>query len=144
MNSLLSERIKTVQAIVPVNTTADINGLTVDRLGYDHVLMIMHFGTTGDTLSGSVYALAELEDSDDGSAWADVADANIKTAVVGLNTGTFAKIDTNSLDEVRVQCDYLGTKRYVRPVCNLVGTHTNGIEVSALAVLGRPRNLPAV
>lgn len=143
MGSRLSERVKTIQSIAPINTTADINGASVDRRGYDDVLVILNVGITGDTLSGSVYLAAELEESDDGSSWNDVADADIRTAVTAVNTGSFAKIDDNTEDDVRVQCDYIGTKRYVRPVVNLVGTHTNGIEVASTVILGDARDLPA-
>lgn len=142
MSDLLTERVKITQCIAPINSTTDINGTSVDRAGYNDLAFVAMTGITGDTLSGSIYVAFELEHSDDNSTFTDCADADLSAAVTAANTGSFAKVDDNAEDDARYVVNYVGTKRYVRPVANYVGTHTNGIEVAVLALLGQPRSLP--
>jgi hypothetical protein len=142
MADLLTERVKTTQCIAPINSTADINGTSVDRAGYNDLAFVAMVGITGDTLSGSIYLAMELEHSDDNSSFSDCADTDLNAAVTAANTGSFAKIDDNAEDDARYVVNYIGTKRYVRPVANYVGTHTNGMEIAVLALQGEPRSLP--
>lgn len=131
---------KIASSILPLLRTADVNGSGVDTQDSVGVAIVAHVGTSGDTLSGSVYLALEVEHSDDNSTWADCADADIDAAVTGVNTGTFAKIDDPSEDDAVYKCNYLGNKRYVRVVGNLVGTHTNGITHGAVVVLKAAHN----
>jgi hypothetical protein len=134
--------LKLVNSVLPLLRTADVNGSGVDTQDSIGVALVAHVGTSGDTLSGSVYLALEVEHSDDNSSWSDCADADIDVAVTGANTGTFAKIDDAAEDDAIYKCNYIGSKRYVRVVGNLVGTHTNGISFAAHAVL-LPAHLPA-
>lgn len=126
----------------PLVRTADANGATIDLKGYNSNLIIAHFGASGDTLSGSVYALIEIEESDDNSTWTDVADEHLTNTVTGLNTGTIAKVDDAAEDDALYIASYIGHKRYIRPVLNLVGTHTNGIAAAASVVRGAAQYNP--
>ena len=134
--------LKKVKALSNAVLTADATGATVDAFGYETVAITAIVGASGDTLSGSVYVELELEHSDDNSSWADCANADIKTAITGTNTGTFAKIDDAAEDDAIYSVQYVGGRRYVRIVANLTGTHTNGIPVAAVAVLSGSRELP--
>ena len=122
------------QVLDPVVLTADADGASVDMKDYEHVAFYALVGESGDTLSGTVYLELELEESDDDSTFTDVADADITNSVTGNNTGTFAKIDAAAEDDAVYMTQYKGNSRYVRPVVNISGTHSNGVPVGILAV----------
>lgn len=124
------------QSLDPIIITADKNGDTVDLQGYSSALIVLNTGISGDTLSGTVYLEYEVEESDDDSVWTDVADADLTRTVAGNNTGTIAKIDDPAEDDAVHISSYIGTKRYIRVVANVTGTHSNGIETSACVVRG--------
>ena len=130
------------QSFAPIILTADQNGTGVDTRGFDSTTMIFDVGITGDTLSGSVFVELEVEDSPDNSVWTDAADVDLTNFVTGTNTGTVAKIISNSDDARLYTTGYIGDKRYVRGVVNLTGTHTNGIEVGILVVNGHAHITP--
>jgi hypothetical protein len=138
----LYSNLNPVMAFEPAVVTADGNGATIDTRGYDSVMLVAALGATGDTLSGSVKIELEVEHSDDGSSWSDCADADLHKVVTGTNTGTFAVIDSNTEDQAVYSTGYRGTKRYVRMVANLTGTHTNGTEIAGVAILGHAHGEP--
>lgn len=135
---------KVTQTYNPIMTTADQNTTAVDMKGFGDLLMNVNVGASGDTLSGSVYILLELEHSDDNVTFEDCANSDLTNYVTGLNTGTFAKIDDAAEDNLPYFVGYKGNKRYVRVVLNLVGTHTNGTPLSVTAIQGmadlKPQN----
>lgn len=105
--------------------------------------MLVHVGNSGDTLSSSVYIEVEIEESDDNSTFTDVADADLDAYVNGTNDGCIAKIDAPTEDSLVLEVEYHGTKRYVRPVINVTGTHTNGTPISAVIIGYDKRSTPA-
>ena len=121
------------QVVDPVVLTADADGASVDMKDYSHVAFYALVGESGDTLSGSVLVDLEVEESDDDSTFTDVADADITNAVTGTTTGTFGRIDAAAEDDAVYMTQYKGNARYVRPVVNLTGTHTNGIPIGIVA-----------
>jgi hypothetical protein len=138
----IENTLKESQVVDPVVITADANGASVDMFGYDSVAFYALLGESGDTLSGSVYVELEVEESTDDSTFTDVADADITNSVTGTNTGTFGKIDAAAEDDAVFMTQYRGTSRYVRPVINLTGTHTNGIPIGILAIRSQFNNPP--
>ena len=118
-------------AFIAQTATGDVTGATCDLKDYDGCEIVVNVGNSGDTLSGSVYIELEVETSDDGSTWADAADADLSSSVTGTNTGTFAKIDAPAEDSAIFTVSYLGRERYVRVIANLTGTHTNGCPIGA-------------
>lgn len=138
----LNSDLKFVKLLDPATITADANSASVDTREHDSAVLVAQVGESGDTLSGSVKLEVEVEESDDNSAWTDVADADLDAPVTGTNTGTIAVIDAAAEDDVVVPVGYRGSKRYVRVVFNLTGTHTNGTPVSAMAVLGHAHRSP--
>jgi len=131
--------------LVPLLSTAstDRTGTAVDMLGYNRCTFIASFGAPGDTLSGSVYVTVELEESVDNSTFTDVADADLSTAVDGATTGTICKVDANGEASLSYAATYIGSKRYVRPIVNLTGTHTNGMINQVVAIRHKSGVLPA-
>lgn len=126
-----------VKCLTPAVRTADANGAAVDRKDWDGVKFDFAIGASGDTLSGSVYLECELEHSDDNSTFSDCANADLSVSVTGTNTGTAAVINDPAEDDTVVTVAYLGTKRYVRPVLNFTGTHSNGIPCGVVATQNR-------
>jgi hypothetical protein len=130
------------QVLDPVVLTADADGDSVDMKDYEHVAFYALVGESGDTLSGTVYLELEVEESADDSSFTDVADADLTNYVAGTNDGTFAKIDAAAEDDAVYMTQYKGSKRYVRPVANISGTHSNGIPVGILAVRFGAKTVP--
>lgn len=136
------------QVIDPANTTTDVDSDAVDLQGYEGVLLAVAVGESGDSLSGTVKIELEVEHADDdgtGSpgAWTDVADDDLLNFVAGTNDGCFAVIDAAAEDDAVYTTSYIGTKRYVRVVANLVGSHSNGTPIGAIAVKGFGRHQPS-
>lgn len=129
-------------ALSAATRTADANGSSIDLRDYDSVLIVGVVGASGDTLSGSVYAEFEVEESDDASTWTDVADADLTNYVDGTNAGTFAVIDDAAEDDAIYMTSYIGDARYIRVVYNITGTHTNGMPSSAFVVRGHASRRP--
>jgi hypothetical protein len=122
------------QVIDPDTITADTDGSSVDLLGYDRVVFYALIGESGDTLSGSVKIELEVEESADDSSFTDVADAHLTKYVAGTNDGCFALIDAAAEDDAVYMTEYRGSKRYVRPVINVTGTHSNGTPMGIVAL----------
>lgn len=129
-------------SLTAATRTADANGTGVDLQFYEGAHIVAVVGAEGDTLSGSVKIELEVEESDDDSTYTDVADADLSTTVTGTNTGTFALIDAAAEAPAVYTTDYKGSKRYIRVVWNITGTHTNGTPGSAVVVRGHNRHAP--
>jgi len=130
------------QLIDPANTTADVDGSSIDLLGYGSALIVVSVGETGDTLDADNYIELELEESDNDSTFTDVDDADLRDAVDGTNDGTFALINAADEDDSVYFCQYTGSKRYVRPVINVTGTHSTGTPIGAIGIRGLPKYPP--
>jgi hypothetical protein len=55
-----------------------------------------------------------------------------------------AVIDAPTEDSLTVTAQYIGGKRYIKPVLNFSGTHSTGTPVAVTVLLGQPRVAPAV
>ena len=138
----MHDNLSPVTSLDPLLRTADANGSSADLRGYEGAMVVAHVGAEGDTLSGSLYIEFEVEESDDDSAWTDVANADLLGFVAGTNTGTFAKIDAAAEAPAIYRASYIGNKRYIRIVENVTGTHTNGTSTGALIIRGLPHYAP--
>lgn len=125
---------KVTQCVDPATITSDTNGTAVDMSGYNQCAFYALVGESGDTLSGSVYIELEVEESDDNSTFSDVADADLINYVDGNNDGCFGVIDAAAEDDACYKTAYRGTKRYVRPVINVTGSHSNGTPIGIVCL----------
>jgi len=124
----------TAKSLVAAIPTVDANGATVDLQGFrGGCLFTGYIGTSLDSLSGSVKVELEVEESEDDSAWTDVADADLSDYVAGTNDGCFALVDDAAEDDAVFQTLYKGGKRYCRAVLNVTGTHTNGTPITVIS-----------
>jgi len=136
--------LKAVLGLDAQTLTADGTGAEVDMQGYNGLYIVFNIGESADTLSGSVKIECEIQHSDaSGSGFAAAADADVRDTVTGTNTGTVAVIDAAAEDSVIVECQYVGNKRYVKPIINLTGTHSNGTPCAITTFLFDPQIKPA-
>lgn len=112
--------------------TADTDGVDCDLQGYEGARVIFLIGESNDTLSGSVYFVTELEESDDGITYTTVAAADL----IDSNLGT---VDGAADDDTMHTAGYRGSKRYIRGHYEFTGTHTNGTPLGCIIERGLPR-----
>jgi len=121
----LNSNVAAFESTRPQVATGGVDGETVDLRGYDSAVIVVSIGAiTGTGGDGTV----TLEESDDGTAWTDVADADI----LGSEPTLAANND--------YQFGYIGEARYVRAVLD-IGTETN-IAASAMVVAGHAHRAP--
>ncbi|MCE6960580.1 hypothetical protein LAZ40_16265 [Cereibacter sphaeroides] len=116
--------IKTVPALVPAVQAAAANGSTVDLLGASAVAFVV---STGAIVSSGDFGV-KLQDSDDGTTWADVVAAQVKTDA-----------PATLLDGKTYRLGYHGHKRYARVALTKAGG--TSIAAGAVAILS-PCNKP--
>lgn len=123
----IKNKLGIVASIQPqVQTAGTVNGSSADLRGFDSALIIALIGA----IVASGLGVIKVQESDDDSAWNDVAAADL--------VGAFAVIAQNTPQRV----SYIGAKRYVR----LVSTYTSGTSygVSGVIVRGHASAEPIV
>lgn len=147
----LHSRIKLVPQILPIvgnNDTAGTPAQSVDRMGYNSVEHVVLLGATGDTLSGSTKIEFKLQHSDNNTDWEAVTSADYvlvesdSGVSVPDENGIFRVVDANAEDDTTYRIGYVGPKRYSRVFADFVGTHSNGIPLAVLGILGDPAVAP--
>lgn len=119
--------------LTPAARTATANGTTVDRAEDSSMFQDALISIAVGTVTDGTHTF-EVQDSDDNSSWAAVADAYLQ--------GTEPAV-TSSTDETVYEIGYKGLKRYVR-VAVTVATATTGGVYGATVVLADPRVAPVV
>jgi hypothetical protein len=111
-------------ALSPISLAATTNGATVDLFGVRSAAVVVSVGA----IVGAAAFGVKLQDSDNGSTWADVAAGLVQTdAPAVLLTNTVSRLG------------YLGGKRYIRPVFTLAsGTSAIIGAVAVIEPLQRP------
>jgi hypothetical protein len=139
-----------VVGIAPATKTTTTLSSACDLAGYEGCLVRFHCGTFGDTQSGSVYIEAELQDSDDNSTYAAVANAYVSfpsaySARTGTAVGTFFQSKTTGAADTAGLYDvgYAGAKRYLKVNVRMTGTHTNGTPMTVSFTRMLPKDAPA-
>lgn len=147
----LHSNVKVVQLIDPIvgnNTAEGTPSAGLDTKGFDSAELIALLGDSGDTLSGSVYVEVIIEDSDDDTTYTAVTSSDFViwqsdgVAAAPNGSGVVATIDAPAEDSRKIRVGYLGSKRYVQLKLAFTGTHTNGIPIAELGVLGNAHQRP--
>ncbi|RIK91762.1 MAG: hypothetical protein DCC73_14975 [Proteobacteria bacterium] len=147
----LHSTLKLVNTLLPIVGNNDTEGTPVasaDRQGFNSVEHVVIFGTSGDTLSGSLKVDLKLQHSDDDSNWSPVTSAD--DVLIGSDSGVsapdangiFRTVDAAGEDAKSYRIGYRGPKRYSRVLADFTGTHTNGVPIVMLALLGHPERSP--
>lgn len=117
--------VKAVPAIVPAVKTAAGDGSTVDVQGFGSLLFVINTGAiAGDGDFG-----VKVQDSANGSDWADAAAVDVQGTIPATLAATSA-----------YRVGYTGSKRYVRLALTKEGG--TSIALGAVAVLGHPAVAP--
>lgn len=120
----LQSKIDPVRSVAPGAHTATVNGSGVDLQGFNSAAVVFDPGTITDGTH-----TPKLQESDDNSAWSDVAAAD--------QVGTLAALASDTLQKV----GYKGVKRYIRAVVTVSGATAGGVY-GAQVVRGNPENAP--
>jgi len=123
--------IAATQVLDPAVITTDTNCASVDTQNYESVAFYAMVGASGDTLGVGLLIELKLEVSSDDSTFAAPNAGEITHEV---SKGIFAVIDGAADDDTLYMTEYRGSKRYVRPVIDMTGTHTNGTPIAILAM----------
>lgn len=116
---------------IAARTNGTVNGSSVDlHENLDASRSAMLIVVAGALTDGS-HAIT-LQESDDGSSWSDVDDAELQGT-----EPTLASTDDDTVSEV----GYLGSKRYLRAVAVTSGATTGG-TFGAVILRGFPRRQP--
>ena len=104
----ISNRTKSVTCQDAKVFTADANGTTVDRQGFESVMFIVNSGIEGDTLSGSVKFDFILQESTDDSTFTAVTSSTSVTEGSVDSSGIFLTLDANGETPQTSQIGYIG------------------------------------
>lgn len=129
------------QTIPPATATASVTAASADRRGFESVEHVVAVGQSGDVLSPSLRIDLRLEHSHDDVTWEAVAEADVLGPAIAAG-GVFATIDDPAEDASVHRLGYVGGRRYSRVVADLVGVHTNGTPLAALALLSHAHIRP--
>tara|TARA_R110000803_G_scaffold32023_7_gene70922 strand:- start:4775 stop:5218 length:444 start_codon:yes stop_codon:yes gene_type:complete len=137
----LKNNIKLETSLAPILKSVDVNGTGVDLTGFSSAAVVVNVGAAGDTFSGSVKTNLIIEDSDDNSTYTAVTSSNV-TGGTTDSSGIFQTIDANGEAGTTYGIGYVGGKKWIRAVVDIVGTHTNGTIYGAVVVKGTPISAP--
>lgn len=153
--SALIDHVNTVISIEPIDDVAtDQDGAAaeLDTFTGVGICIVAVVGTSVFTPTASNMLELEVEESEDGTNFTDVADANLtrtqlSTVLVAAatNTGTFAVIDATTRDVRVYTTTYLPTSKditHIRVVANFSGTVTGGIPLAAFITQAHPASAP--
>lgn len=121
----ITQNIGTFLALAPAVQNATINGAAIDTLGFESAAIVINTGS----IAGAGNFTAKVQDSQDGTNFADVA----SQFLVGALPTALAANST-------YKQGYLGGNRYLRAVLTL--NSGTSIAAGAVAVLGSPKVAP--
>lgn len=122
----LFSNMKVTQVLAPVNATVANSSSTIDREGFEEVHILVGVGV----IAGSSKAVTpKLVESDDNSTYSDVAETDVDTPFVGIETGVAQKIR------------YRGNKQFLK-VKTVHASSSDKAFISVTALLSGARSLP--
>jgi len=148
--SALLDHTNTVISIDPANDLAtDTNGAALALanmrgVGFPVIAVV---GPSNFTPTDANRVELEVEESEDGVTFTDVANANLtrtqadSLGVASSNTGCFAVVDATDRDDKIYSTTYLPTSgdiTHIRVVANFTGTVTGGIPLAVILTQAHP------
>ena len=143
--------VQSIEPIADVATDQDGAALTLSSLTGMGITILANVGTSVFTPTASNMLELEVEESEDGTNYTDVANANLtrtQLASAGgatTNAGTFAVIDATDRDAHLYTTNYLPTSKditHIRVVANFSGTVTGGLPLDVLIIQAHPADAP--
>jgi hypothetical protein len=156
----LSSVIKPKRLIAEATLTSSPSAVVIDRASsnnriWEALQLAFHVGAGGITFTGANFIALKIEDSDDGSTYANLTNAaSIVFGSENPSGANFAQApDANgyvrlinaakaSADADPFRVDYIGSKRYLRVTPVFGGIHATGTLVGLWANLGFPNIMP--
>ena len=114
-----------VSAVLSLNESdveASATGTSVDLRGFDSVKIVM-ICRRGIAFNNTNHVVFVLQESDDDSTWADVANAADVQGVAAISNGQVWRVPNGAADSWATgEVGYVGSKRYLRVDVDEVGT----------------------
>jgi hypothetical protein len=149
MKDIHSETI-VLGSIGPVVLTSDNTPTAIDLRGHDGVEIVAGVGIQGVTFGTTNYVVLELSHSDDNETYSAVEDMDILGAEDEIVEGTTnygilkTFFDTAHAAAATYRWGYIGGKRYLKFLINMVGTHSPGTPFHVAVVGQHPSVAPTV
>lgn len=137
MNKDNFNRDKTVLLYAPelVAPTIDVDSAVVSLAGFESVTFYVAVGSSGDTLSGSLWLDATIEESaTSGGSYTAAAAADIISSDATV-VNTFAVVDAPADIDTVYALGYKGSLGFAKVAIDVTGTMTNGIVLAIWCVL---------
>lgn len=135
----LYDNIETVSVLSPVVVTATATHTDIDLAGFNSACLLIDIGTdAGSGLGESNYWVFTLQDSDDGTTYANVETADMTDLTV--TSGVVLTVNTTDEDNTLYKLGYVGGKRYLQLVYTATGTCST--VMSIVLVKGHPLDAP--
>jgi len=127
----LKNNLDVAQSLAPAARTADANGTSVDLQNAVAALAVCSIGAWTDGAFTPI-----LQESDDDSAWSDVAAADLEGAFVAVTDG--------ATDDTTQKVGYKGTLRYIRMKVDQTASPapSTGVLIGA-DILTEPKGKPS-
>ena len=138
----LKNNIELVESLNAIVKAADTNCTGIDTQGFNSSMVIVNVGAPGITFSATDKVDIILEDSSDNSTFTAVTDNNYVTGGTVDSSGIFQVVDADGETGKTYGIGYVGGKRYIRAVIDIVGTHSTGTIYGAVVVKGTPISAP--
>lgn len=124
----LKNGLDVVQSLAPASRTAAVNGTGVDLQGFGSSMVVISAGAIGGTTPSFTF---EVQDSDDNTTFAAVADADLDGVEPVLTAG-------GSVTRI----GYRGSKRHVRVAITAASGTAPTLLCEAAVVRGLPSRTP--
>lgn len=118
----------------PEVRTASANGASVDRLGYERAVMLVHVGAH-DRGTGDETLTVKVQESEDNSTWSDITNASVQIA------GDTIDATKGLVKTVEIDLSKPARKRWLRAVGTAAGT-TPSTAYSVSFLLFSPATTP--
>ncbi len=140
----LATRIGNALAIAPAVYSASPTPVTIDTAGYHSVALLIAIGIGGITFSGTNRIDFQLQESDDGSTWANVAATELTGpgAPSSVSGGIILSLTAAHAAATLTRVGVISGRRYLQLTPVFGGTHATGTPLAAVAVLGNPEIMP--
>lgn len=111
----------------------------IDLAGYNSCVLLIDIGVDAGSGLGSSHNLVfTLQDSEDGTTYANVETADMIDLTV--SSGVVLTVDDTDKDNTLYKIGYVGGKRYLQLVCTETGTCS--VPISIIALKGNPLDAP--
>lgn len=136
----LHSNIDVTEVLLPVVLSATATYTDIDLAGFNSAEIVIAVGVdAGSGLGASHNLVYTLQDSDDGTTYANVTTEDVLGAGT-ITSGVILTIDSTDEDNTIYRFGYVGGKRYLQ----LVGTETGTVScpICILVIKGDPLDAP--